>query len=171
MQLTAYIPIAIRQLIDETLTKELHEISLLLSKYTKYTIILPIIDYYERGDNMRYKAIAKASKKCFDFAIAKNDKYFIMCNSNKVQKEIKRIPELIKYLDENDKCGLVAYAKTPTKKNPRHVQVGFCVIRTKSIENITYNMSNANGCNCMKLCGELRLNGWEVSYIGDQVFK
>ena len=120
------------------------------------------------SDYRRYKAIGEACLDCYKMAIEKGEEFFVMCNASKLSHMIPKLESVFEYMRENSKCGMGAYNPYKTKRNPLHVCAGLAIHRVEAIENVKLAAlftPEYKLCHCLLLCRELRVSGWEASYI------
>lgn len=160
----AYIPIADHQVVEIEIIDALNSHPLI-----NQIIINSTSEFYPRGDKRRYKAIAKNRLKIFGKAIEKGNPFFLMCNSNRMMPFIPHINEIYQYMLDNSHCGFAAYNPLKTKRSPRHVAIGFGIVRTEAAKIVNFNMDKIGSCDCIALVDEMRRSQWAVSYVGPNI--
>lgn len=157
----AYIPKADCQQIENEILEGLSE-----SPFVDSIIVNSTKEFYPREDKRRYHAIARNTLEIF--ALPKKKEFFLMCNSNKVAWRIEHLGMMLDYIKSHPECGCVSYNPLDTQRSPRHVSIGFSIMREKAIKNITFKGIDKT-CQCLIFCSEMRSNGWEVSYVGPKI--
>lgn len=160
----AYIPIATGQIVEQDILNQL-----LIHKLINNVWIHPTMEFYPRGCQARYHAIAENSLQIFKHAIRQGEEYFLMCNSNKMLPFIPQIEFIFNYITTHPTCGFVAYNPYKTRRNPVHVCVGFGIVRTEAAKAVKFDKNKFNRCQCLVFCREMRQAGWEVSYESKEI--
>jgi hypothetical protein len=166
----AYIPIGISQTVETDILVRLENHLLIDDVW-----IHPTKEFYPRGDQRRYKAIAENKLRIYKHAIKTGNEFFLTCNSNNMHADVRFSPDkhktvylidgldmMLKYLQEHPKCGVAAGNPFRVKRNPYHVSEGFTMIRTEAAKCVKFDMSYNPRCECVALKNEMNAAGWDM---------